>query len=48
MMIITEMLKAAGEEGVELARQLAEAVYSCDESLVFDSLAPGRFAWTAI
>ena len=27
--IIAEMLKAAGEEGVELARQLIEAVFSC-------------------
>ena len=27
--IITEMLKAADEEGVELARQLIEAVFSC-------------------
>ena len=27
--IIAEMLKAAGEEGVELARQLTEAVFSC-------------------
>ena len=26
--IITEMLKAAGEEGVELVRKLAEAVFS--------------------
>ena len=26
--IIAEMLKAAGEEGVELARQLVEAVFS--------------------
>ena len=27
--IIAEMLKAAGEEGVQLARQLTEAVFSC-------------------
>ena len=27
--IIAEMLKDAGEEGVELARQLIEAVFSC-------------------
>ena len=27
--IIAEMLRAAGEEGVELARQLIEAVFSC-------------------
>ena len=27
--IVVEMLKAGGEEGVELARQLTEAVFSC-------------------
>ena len=27
--IVAEMLKAAGEEGVELTRQLTEAVFTC-------------------
>ena len=30
--IIAEMLKAAGEEGVELAKQLADAVFICSVS----------------
>ena len=36
--IVAEMLKAAGKEGVELARQLSKAVFSCgwEESLILN------------
>ena len=38
--IIAEMVKVAGEEGVKLARQLTEAVFSCG---VIPSDRMGRF-----